>query len=130
MPIHTLKGVERGSALVGMPTAVDVSRGGTRLRRGAKVRTVATGLAKLELFNHLRLPARVDARPYSPGYVHLPKVDAEFLKQLLAAQLLEELGVIDAATPGASGRRPRAQRGTRLLRLRSGNGSHPDLRPR
>ena len=86
--IFALKGVERGSALVGLPTAVDVSRGGTRLRRGAKVRTVATGLAKLELFNHLRLPAPLDGEPFPPGYVHLPKVDAEFLKQLCAEQLV------------------------------------------
>ena len=86
--VFALKGVERGSALVGLPTAVDVSRGGTRLRRGAKVRTVATGLAKLELFNHLRLPAPLDGEPYPPGYVHLPKVDAEYLKQLCAEQLV------------------------------------------
>jgi phage terminase large subunit GpA-like protein len=86
--VFALKGVERGAALVGLPTAVDVSRGGTRLRRGAKVRTVATGLAKLELFNHLRLPAPVDGEPHPPGYVHLPRVDAEYLKQLCAEQLV------------------------------------------
>ncbi len=71
-----------------MPTAVDVSRGGKRLRRGVKLRTVATGLAKLELFNHLRLGAPLDGEPFPPGYVHLPKVDAEFLKQLCAEQLV------------------------------------------
>ena len=86
--VFALKGVERGSALVGLPTAVDVSRGGKRLRRGAKVRTVAAGLAKLELFNHLRLPAPLDGEPFPPGYVHLPKVDAEYLKQLCAEQLV------------------------------------------
>ena len=86
--VFALKGVERGSALVGLPTAVDVSLGGRRLRRGAKVRTVATGLAKLELFNHLRLPAPLDGAPFPPGYVHLPKVDGEYLKQLCAEQLV------------------------------------------
>jgi phage terminase large subunit GpA-like protein len=86
--VFALKGVERGAALVGLPTAVDVSRGGKRLRRGAKVRAVTTGLAKLELFNHLRLPAPVDGEPYPPGYVHLPRVDAEYLKQLCAEQLV------------------------------------------
>ena len=49
---------------------------------------MATGLAKLELFNHLRLPAPLDGEPFPPGYVHLPKVDAEFLKQLCAEQLV------------------------------------------
>ena len=80
--VFALKGVERGAALVGLPTAVDISRGGKRLRRGAKVRIVATGLAKLELFNHLGLPVPLDGEPFPPGYVHLPKVDAEYLKQL------------------------------------------------
>jgi phage terminase large subunit GpA-like protein len=86
--VFALKGVERGSALVGLPTAVDVSLGGRRLRRGAKVCTVAAGLAKLELFNHLRLPAPLDGEPFPPGYVHLPKVDGEYLKQLCAEQLV------------------------------------------
>ena len=86
--VFALKGVERGAALVGLPTAVDVSRGGKRLRRGVKVRIVATGLAKLELFNHLRLPAPLDGEPFPPGYVHLPRVDAEYLKQLCAEQLV------------------------------------------
>jgi phage terminase large subunit GpA-like protein len=58
--VFALKGVERGSALVVLPTAVDVSRGGKRLRRGVRIRTVATGLAKPELFNHLRLPVPLD----------------------------------------------------------------------
>jgi phage terminase large subunit GpA-like protein len=84
--VIALKGVERGAALVGTPTAVDVSRGGKRLRRGAKVRAVAAGLAKLELFHHLRLPAPLDGEPFPPGYVYLPKVDAEFRKQLCAEQ--------------------------------------------
>ena len=86
--VFALKGVERSSALVGMPTPVDVSRGGKRLRRGVTLRTIATGMAKLELFNHLRLPAPLDGEPCPPGYVHLPKVDAEFLKQLCAEQLV------------------------------------------
>src|SRR4051794_1564802 len=86
--VFALKGVERGAALVGLPTAVDISRGGKRLRRGVKVRIVATGLAKLELFHHLRLAAPLDGEPFPPGYVHLPRVDAEFLKQLCAEQLV------------------------------------------
>jgi phage terminase large subunit GpA-like protein len=36
------------------PTAVNVYAAGRRLRRGVKVHTVATGLAKLELFANLR----------------------------------------------------------------------------
>jgi phage terminase large subunit GpA-like protein len=86
--VFAVKGVERGSALVGLPTALDVTLSGKRLRRGIKVRTVAGGLAKLELYNNLRLPVPTDGEPFPPGYVHLPKVDPEFCKQLCAEQLV------------------------------------------
>ena len=78
--VFALKGVERGSALVGLPTAVDVTLAGKRLRRGAKVRTVAGGLAKLELFHHLASggsrrrrgpPARL--RPSAQGRRRVPQ---------------------------------------------------------
>ncbi len=85
-----VKGVERGSALVGMPTAVDINARGKRLRRGVKVRPVAGGIAKLELFGNLRKdpPTDESGAPYPAGYVHLPKVDAEYCKQLCSEQLV------------------------------------------
>lgn len=39
-----VKGVPRGAALIGTPTAIDVSQGGKKLRRGIKVFTVAVDL--------------------------------------------------------------------------------------
>ena len=88
--VMAVKGVSRGSALVGMPTAVDVTAGGKRLRRGAKVYSVAGGIAKLELFNNLRKerPTDESGEHFPPGYVHLPKVDGEFCKQLCSEQLV------------------------------------------
>jgi phage terminase large subunit GpA-like protein len=91
--VMAVKGVERGSALIGLPTAVDVTAEGKRLRRGVKVTTVAGGIAKLELFNNLRKTPPTDEElaagtPYPAGYVHLPKVDAEYCKQLSAEQLV------------------------------------------
>ena len=77
--------------LVGTPTAVDVTIGGKRLRRGVKVFAVAGGIAKLELYNNLRKTVEVgeDGELHYPaGYVHLPKVDAEFVQQLCAEQLV------------------------------------------
>ena len=71
----------------GLPTAVDATLGGKRLRRGARVRAVATGMAKLELFNNLR-KARPAPGERCPGYVHLPRVDAEYVLQLCAEQLV------------------------------------------
>jgi phage terminase large subunit GpA-like protein len=81
-----------GAALIGTPTAVDVTQGGKRLRRGVKVFSVAVGIAKRELYDHLRLAPEVAEDgvtvTYPAGYVHLPKIDAEFLQQLCAEQLI------------------------------------------
>lgn len=90
--LMAIKGVPRGAALIGTPTAVDVSQGGKKLRRGIKVYSVAVGLAKLEFYNNLRKSADVaddGTTPiYPPGFVHLPKVDAEYVQQLCAEQLI------------------------------------------
>ena len=59
--VMAVKGVARGAALIGTPTAVDVSAGGKRLRRGIKVFSVAVGIAKLEFYNNLRKAAEVGA---------------------------------------------------------------------
>jgi phage terminase large subunit GpA-like protein len=87
-----VKGVARGAALVGTPTAVDATSGGKKLRRGIKVFSVAGGIAKLEFYNNLRKSPEVAEDGvtirYPAGFVHLPKVDAEFLQQLCAEQLI------------------------------------------
>jgi len=87
-----VKGVARGAALVGTPTAVDATSGGKKLRRGIKVFSVAGGIAKLEFYNNLRKAPEVAEDGvtirYPAGFVHLPKVDAEFLQQLCAEQLI------------------------------------------
>jgi phage terminase large subunit GpA-like protein len=90
--VMAVKGVPRGAALIGTPTAVDVTVNGKKLRRGVKVFSVAVGLAKLEFYNHLRKTAELAADGttlvHPPGYVHLPKIDAEFIQQLCAEQLI------------------------------------------
>ncbi|MGK0674246.1 MAG: phage terminase large subunit family protein [Halothiobacillaceae bacterium] len=94
--VMAVKGVRTGSmggaALIGTPTAVDVSQAGKKLRRGIKVYAVAVGLAKLEFYNHLRQSAEVAddgvTVTYPAGFVHLPKIDAEFIQQLCAEQLI------------------------------------------
>ena len=87
-----MKGVARGAALVGLPTAVDMTVGGKKLRRGVRVYSVVGGIAKLEFYNHLRKTAEVVEDGITPiypaGFVHLPKVDAEYLQQLCAEQLI------------------------------------------
>lgn len=90
--VMPIKGVPRGAALIGTPTAIDVSQGGKKLRRGIKVFAVAVGIAKLEFYNNLRKSADVSedgvTMVYPTGFVHLPKIDAELIQQLCAEQLI------------------------------------------
>jgi phage terminase large subunit GpA-like protein len=90
--VMAVKGVARGAALIGTPTAVDVTVGGKKLRRGIKLFCVTGGIAKLEFYNNLRKTAQVGedgvTLVYPAGYVHLPKVDAEVVQQLCAEQLV------------------------------------------
>ncbi len=90
--VMAVKGVPRGAALIGTPTAIDVNLAGKKLRRGIKVFTVAVGIGKLELYNNLRKAADVNedgvTTVYPSGFVHLPKIDAEFIQQLCAEQLI------------------------------------------
>jgi phage terminase large subunit GpA-like protein len=93
-PIKGLEGFNRASPVTG-PTFVDATLGGKRLRRGARLWTIATSTFKAETYRFLRLdPPEVtsagDGEGYSPpGFLHLPGwVDAEWLKQLTAEQLV------------------------------------------
>ncbi|WP_454439378.1 phage terminase large subunit family protein [Thauera mechernichensis] len=90
--VMAVKGVPRGVAMIGTPTAIDVSQGGKKLRRGIKVYTVAVSIAKLEFYNNLRKSADVGedglTTMFPAGFVHLPKIDAEFIQQLCAEQLI------------------------------------------
>ncbi len=89
--LMAVKGVARGAALIGTPTAVDISVGGKKLKRGIKVYAVATGIAKLEITTCLKKSVETDAQgsvTYPPGYIHLPNIDAEFVQQLCAEQLI------------------------------------------
>ena len=90
--VMAIKGVARGAALIGTPTAVDVSLAGKKLRRGIKVYSVAVSIAKLEFYNNLRKSPDVAddgvTLRYPTGYVHLPRIDAEFIQQLCAEQLI------------------------------------------
>ena len=86
------QGVPRGAALIGTPTAIDVSQGGKKLRRGIKVSRWRSAFAKLEFYNNLRKSADVGedglTTVFPAGFVHLPKIDAEFIQQLCAEQLI------------------------------------------
>jgi phage terminase large subunit GpA-like protein len=92
-PVKGVEGFNRSSPVSG-PTYVDVTDGGKRLRRGARLWTVAVSTFKAETYRHLGLPRPTkeelaEGVSYPPGTVHLPDwVDSEWLKQLVAEELV------------------------------------------
>ena len=92
-PVKGTDGFNRSSPVSG-PTYVDASDGGKRLRRGARLWTVAVSTFKAETYRFLRLERptgeeRAEGKTYPPGSVHLPHwVEDEWLKQFVAEQLV------------------------------------------
>ena len=92
-PVKGTDGFNRSSPVSG-PTYVDASDGGKRLRRGARLWTVAVSTFKAETYRFLRLERpteeeRAEGKAYPPGTVHLPHwVEDEWLKQFVAEQLV------------------------------------------
>ena len=96
-PVKGLDGFNRASPVTG-PTYVDATFGGKRLRRGARLWSVATSTFKAETYRFLRQdrPTREDQEAGAlcpPGTVHVPDwADGEWLKQLTAEQLVTVKG--------------------------------------
>jgi len=92
-PVKGVEGFNRAAPVVG-PTFVDVTEGGKKLRRGARLWTVAVATFKSETYRFLRLVPPTDegvaaGADHPAGYVHLPRgAEAEWVKQLVAEQLV------------------------------------------
>ena len=88
-PVKGMEGFNRATPVSG-PAFVDATVNGRKLKRGARLWTVATATFKAETYRHLRLDRSTDPDvPDPPGSVHLPDwADSEWLKQLVAEQLV------------------------------------------
>ena len=94
--VTPIKGVEsfNRSTPVSGPTFVDATIGGKRLRRGARLWTIAAATFKAETYRFLRLERPSDEDRAlgvcdPPGTMHLPDwADTEWLKQLVAEQMV------------------------------------------
>ncbi len=94
--VTPIKGVEsfNRSTPVSGPTFVDATIGGKRLRRGARLWTIAVSTFKAETYRFLRLERPSDEDRAigvcdAPGTIHLPEwIDTEWLKQLVAEQMV------------------------------------------
>ncbi|HYD30136.1 MAG TPA: terminase gpA endonuclease subunit [Azospirillaceae bacterium] len=91
-PVKGVEGFNRAAPVVG-PSFVDMTEGGRKLRRGARLWTVAVATFKSETYRFLRLVRPTDEERAAgavvpAGYMHLPRgLDAEAVKQLVAEQL-------------------------------------------
>ena len=92
-PVKGVEGFNRASPVFG-PTFVDATDGGKRLRRGARLWTVAVSTFKAETYRFLRLDRPTDeataaGEAMPAGRVLLPSwIDSEWVKQLVAEQLV------------------------------------------
>jgi phage terminase large subunit GpA-like protein len=92
-PVKGLEGFNRATPVSG-PTFVDATVNGRKLKRGARLWTVATATFKAETYRYLRIerPSDEDRAlgvPNPAGTIHLPDwADSEWLKQMVAEQLV------------------------------------------
>lgn len=86
--VIAVRGVSTAHVLIGVPSPVDVTSNGRKLKRSYKVWAVAGHVAKSELYGWLRLPRPTGDEPAPPGFVHFPQYDEEWFKQLTAEQLI------------------------------------------
>lgn len=92
-PVKGLEGFNRATPVSG-PTFVDATVNGRKLKRGARLWTVATATFKAETYRYLRIERPSDedralGAPNPAGMIHLPDwADSEWLKQLVAEQLV------------------------------------------
>lgn len=92
MPVKGEEKFDKAQPVSG-PTFVDITEGGRKIRRGARLWRVAVSTFKSETYRFLRKDRPTDedleADGFPPGYVHFPTgVDEEFFKQLTAENLV------------------------------------------
>lgn len=89
--VVALKGLDSQSVLMSHPRDVDVklSNRKSKIRRGMKLFTIGTSVAKGELYGWLRQkPPEEEGDPYPYGFCHFPdEYDEEHFKRLTAEEL-------------------------------------------
>jgi len=92
-PVKGVEGFNRAAPITG-PSYVDATESGRKVRRGARLWTIAVATFKSETYRFLRLVRPTDdeiaeGSRCPAGYIHLPHgSEAEWIKQLVAEQLV------------------------------------------
>jgi phage terminase large subunit GpA-like protein len=81
-----VKGTARADRLILGASPVDASK-----RRGTRLWTLGTPVAKSELYSRLRLapPTAESGEPFPAGYCHFPRYEEEYFRQLTAESLVK-----------------------------------------
>ena len=88
--VIAVKGVDKQPVLIGHPKAVDVTRGGRKIRRGIQLWLVGTTVAKTEFYGwaNLKRPTDESDGEFPAGYCHWPQYEEEAFKQLTSEQIV------------------------------------------
>jgi phage terminase large subunit GpA-like protein len=80
------KGMAGTRMLVGLPSPVEITVNGKKLKRGYKIWPVGVDAAKAELYGWLQL--NIEDGEIPPGYCHFPEHGEDYFKQLTAEHLV------------------------------------------
>ncbi|MCL5743459.1 MAG: phage terminase large subunit family protein [Acidobacteria bacterium] len=90
-----VKGTARTDRLILGASPVDASK-----RRGTRLWTLGTPVAKSELYSRLRLapPTEESGEPFPAGYCHFPRYEEEYFRQLTAENFVKGRWVLGTNT--------------------------------
>ncbi|BEV68544.1 hypothetical protein Bb109J_c1964 [Bdellovibrio bacteriovorus] len=94
---YAVKGSATVQSIISAPKNVEYKKDGKKINRGLRVWHVGTDIAKSEVYAFLRIEKPTDETlaenggRYPPGYIHFPKFEEEFFKQLTAEALVSRV---------------------------------------
>lgn len=86
--VMAIKGTDSLHALLSIPRPVDIKHNGKLVKRGVKVWSVGTPLAKQELYGWLKQETPGPDEEVPVGWAHFPQYDENYFRGLTAEQLI------------------------------------------
>lgn len=85
-----IKGSDTQATMVGIPSPVDVTIGGRKIRRGIKLWKLGVSLIKQEVYSFLKLdrPTEESGDPLPPGWCEFPEYGEDYFQGLCSEQLV------------------------------------------
>ena len=90
--VMVIKGQDRAAAPLWLPSYVDISRKGKKLKRGMRLWPVGVSMLKSQLYGWLKLnPPTEPEQLYPQGYCHIPEYGREYFEQLTAEVIVKRV---------------------------------------